>query len=170
MQPAILIPILIMLVGGIGYYFYTKMDQWWPRKRVEGSKGDDNSNAGMPYQPEYAYIHNNKTRKEYEGFIPAEKVADMMGNFKTLGENLTFSTGKKGYEVTLKENGDYEPVLLTPPGKNDDPYQLYYETNHPEMSIYMKGMFENKSLLAKYGQVLWWIAVMGFLMFMWSQS
>ena len=159
-----------MLVGGIGYYFYTKMDQWWPRKKVEGSKEADTSAADMPYQPEYAYIHDNKTRKEYEGFIPAEKVADMMVNYKTLGENVTFSTGKKGYEVILLEDGSYKPVLLTPPGKNDNPFQLFYETTHPEMPFYMKGMFENKSLLAKYGQVLWWIAVMGFLMFMWSQS
>lgn len=175
MNPMVLIPILTAMAGGIFYYIYTLVNKKYSRKRVKGGPGGIKEEINelikeIEYEPVYAYIHNISTLREYFDFIPGEDVKKIIENYETLGQQLTFDDNKKGYEVVKATDGNYVPVIPPPPGENDDPSQLYYESEHPDIKLMMRSMFANKSLLAKYGQVLWWIAVMGFLMLMWTQS
>jgi len=168
MKPEIFMPVLIGLACGIIYYFYTILNRRYPRKRMGSIEGEEDEE--IVYEPVYAYIHDVMSLREYFGFVPAENVKEVMDKYKTLGQQLTFDDNKKGYEMVRQADGNYKPVIPPPPGENDDPSQLYYESEHPDIKLMMKSMFANKSLLEKYGQVLWWIAVMGFLMLMWTQS
>ena len=51
--------------------------------------------------------------------------------------------------------------------KDDNPVELNYDTEHPEYEIILSKLLrEEKNFMQKYGQVLWWAAVIGFIIFM----
>ena len=120
-------------------------------------------------------IADNITAMIFNTFISPEAAKEVIGIYGTLGRQWE-REGKKIYALNrYKDDKDGQvklrPIVISSQITNA-PAELHYDLQQPEVGIVISEMLkdDDKPFLEKYGKVLWWIAVMGFLAFMWSQS
>ena len=175
LSPEIYIPILVFGVGILFYYFYRKVGDMYPKKKRDGTKEADGPETKTPPMPlgesVYAQVFDNTgiVPMWYWDTIPGNVVSRIMQDHETLGIQQDTDDGKKAYQL-VKDKTDkvqsYSPVKY-PILKDDDPVSLNYDTEHPEYEVILQEMLsEEKNFMQKYGQVLWWAAVIGFIIFM----
>jgi hypothetical protein len=167
LNPMILIPILLFAVGGIGYYVYYKIGKKYPAKKKDG---EDKEKAPLysRFEPIYAQVFDNTlpVPRWYWATLSGHIVEKIVLTHKTLGIQQDTDNGKKAYQLIRTAKEEYHPVGY-PRLKDDNPVELNYDTEHPEYEIILQEMLtEEKNFMQKYGQVLWWAAVIGFLIFM----
>ena len=174
LRPEIFIPIILSAVLAGLYYFYRKMGMKYPRKkRGEPEAGAKPGKEPIKvYEPVYAQVFDNTlvVSQWYWETIPGNEVARIIADHKTLGIQQDTDDGKKAYQLVKNVNdegvGSYRPVTY-PILKDDNPVELNYDTEHPEYEIILaKLLSQEKNFMQKYGQVLWWAAVIGFIIFM----
>jgi len=118
------------------------------------------------YGPIMAGVYDNESRRvDYFCEIPAEIVNKIVGEHGTLGRQWN-RDGKYIYAMVKdkKYTSGYCPINIEPRSDND-PVKLHYDMQQPEIAVLMN-MEEEKNFLQKYGMVLWWVAVMAFIIFM----
>ena len=178
MNPVILVPILLFGVGFLVYYFYRKLGIKYPRKK-RGETTEDGKTEGEEEKkqqellPLYAMVLDNAdpvVRRWYWDMIPGNVVGRILEDHKTLGIQHDTEDNKKAHVLIKSLNGEgvasYSPIKI-PILKDDSPVELNYDTEHPEYEIILsKLLSEDKNFMQKYGQVLWWAAVIGFIIFM----
>lgn len=171
-QPMVLIPILIFIALALGYYFFAKARK--PRRKLEETgEAAETTGTGeeaekeVIYEPITARVLDNKLGRIYNEEIPASVVKEIVEAHKTLGRQWD-RYGKKLYGLIKDAEGNYKP-MITPSAISNSPVELHNDMQQPEVEI-LFDMSADKGFLQKYGQILWWVAVMAFIMFMWSQS
>jgi len=165
-NPMIFIPIIIFLLGGIGFYVFRKINNKYPQKRREGK--EEERELYSRFDPVYAQVFDNTGVKPrwYWQTIPGALVEKIFTKYETLGILQDTEDGKKAYQLVRIAKEDYKPIKY-PRLKEDNPVELNYDTEHPEYEIILAEMLAaEKNFLQKYGQVLWWAAVIGFIIFM----
>lgn len=133
--------------------------------RTDAVIGDGNINVRLA---------DNKTAKIYNTTISEKTALAIFNEYKTLGREWN-REGKKlfGLNRFLANDGTWQLKPIIPPNQiTNSPNKLFNDIQQPAIGLVVSEMLrdEDKPFLEKYGVVLWWIAVMGFLMFLWANS
>ena len=163
----ILLVIFLSVVSYIAYRIYTK--------RKNKAAGPNLSGEEIETAVIVAMVVDNITGKYHEIMdIPWATAKEIVGKFGTLGR-LWDLDGKKVYALNKYQGDDgeaaYRPIILSNRITND-PTELHYNLKQPAIELVIDEALrdEEKPFMERWGVWLWWIAVMGFLGFMWSQS
>ena len=155
-DPAILVPILIFGIGFLCYYVLKKNKR---RKYQANEQGD----KILEDEPVLCRVADNLTGHISLRTIPFQDIMTVLEIHHTLGRQRDWE-GKKVYGLCKHKDGQYEPIL--PPTEiTQSATELYEDMQFPEVEI-LYDMREEKTFSQKYGQLLWWIAVIGFIIFM----
>ena len=180
MNPVVLIPILLFGVGAAIYYFRSKIEKLYPKKKKAGAIESEPTEIieGTTFEPIYAMVLDNSdpiVKRWYWDTIPGSIVKHILEVNKTLGIQHDTEDNKKAHILiktlepgNLNPNMDkvYKPISI-PILKDDSPVELNFDTEHPEYEIILSSLLtEEKNFLQKYGMVLWWAAIIGFIIFM----
>ena len=168
MDAGIIIPILIFIAAALLYYLYHKMKEKQPPKDKVVAEGDTKSSTSQTYEAIYAQVFDNTlvVPRWYWSMIPGVIVSEIIKNYKTLGIQQDTDDNKKAYQLVRLGKYDFKPVSY-PTLEADNPVELNYDTEHPEYELILSTLLrEEKSFMQKYGQVLWWAAVIAFIIFM----
>lgn len=119
----------------------------------------------------FSHVQDDIQGKVYCTDVPLSKITELP-NFKRDFE------GKKVFDLVRKERLDtesgevsdyYEPI--PGPSHYGTSISLFYDMQHPEIKIAGKEMLtDDKTFMEKYGQILWWGAVMAFIGLMYMQG
>ena len=140
---------------------------------------EDEKTAPIPEpEPIYAIVLDSsdpRVKRWYWEMIPGTVVNHILEANNTLGIQHDTEDNKKAHILiktlepsNLDPNMDkvYKPINI-PILKDDNPVELNYDTEHPALEILLADiMTEEKNFLQKYGMVLWWAAIIGFIIFM----
>jgi len=149
-----------------GFYY------WQKRKGVftkEEKPVEEKEKGNIPCR-----IADNITGRIYNESITQSQANVIIKEHKTLGRQWD-RDGKKIYGLNKYEdpagNPCFRPIVV-PSQITNAPSELHNDMQQPEIAIIMTELMkdEDKNFAEKYGQMLWWIAIMCFLAFMWSQS
>jgi len=172
-NPLYYVAIIICLVAVGGLYYLRKRSGWIRHGKKEGS-GFKESNEEVEEGDILCRIADNITGRIYNAWITKKQTDEIIEEHKTLGRQW-FRDGKRIYGLNRYEVevGTIKLRPITIPSQiTNAPSELHNDMQQPEIVIIMNELLkdEDKPFIEKYGQILWWIAVMGFLAFMWSQS
>jgi hypothetical protein len=166
LQPSTLIPILIAVIL-IGIYFiYSKYFK--KKDKIQGE-----NEIAIEHGPVNARIYDNLTGTVYNAKIPGDEAQKIIATFGSLGRKWD-RYGKKLYAINKTQDGKgntvYQPVPIPDSIKNS-PRSLHDDIQHPEVAIiYGESMKEDKSFADKWGKLIWWIAVMGIIIWLMMSS
>lgn len=171
-DPAVIIPILLSGIFTLLYFVWRYWDKKYPR-RQRGAVADvdvDVSNTEVPKYPSVlAVVFDNTDRLSPLVFedvtIDGFEVEKIILRSNHLGSQLKLPSGKKGFPLVKNDDGYdlVEEIELSP----DSPIRLNNDTEHGAFAILLKRVLTKEgSFMQKYGQVLWWAAVIGFIIFM----
>jgi len=154
----ILLVVALAIIAYVAYKVYKKRDKQTRIQQVSSIT---------------ALVVDNETAKLYK-FVElslevAKKIVDKHG---TLARLWDFD-GKRVYafvRTLVDGEQDYTPVTLSQSKR--DPAELHYNLKQPAVELFIEEALkdDDKSFIDQWGVWLWWIAVMGFLGFMWSQA
>lgn len=179
-NPAIYVPILIFIAGMGAYLIYNK---WFkkpepiPETLPDTSPGEE---PGAETDPVKDYINkmelpdlipvfilDDQKAMFYDAEITKEEATNILATHKTLGRQFD-RDGEKVYYINIEKDGKKRPVPL-PKGISNSPTGLYDDMQHPEVAI-LYDVTPEGTLMSKYGQLLWWVAVIGFIVMLAIQS
>ncbi len=174
LQSNVYFPVLVGLCAIFLSYYLFKLYG----KKKGGSNQQEkipkvSSDIQYPKEGILCRIADNITGRIYNARITPEQAKDILKEHKTLGRQWD-REGIKVYGLNKYENDkgiiSFRPIQ-TPSAIDTAPSELHNDIKQPWIGMIMSELLkEDKSFAQKYGQVLWWIAVMGFLLFMWSQA
>lgn len=167
LQPNVFIPLIVGILAVVLYFIFTKINQRYPRKRPKGKDEEEGESIEPIYEPIEARVADNILGRIYNTTISAKDVKKIIEKYGTLGRRWN-REGKQVYGMVKLEDGDYKPII--PPKQiSSAPSELHDDMKQPEVEVLMD-MREEKSFFGKYGQLLWWTAVMAFIIFMMTQG
>ena len=172
LNPAIFIPILIFTLAAIVYLIYSLLQTENTRKG--GAPVRAATPKSIACSPIYAFIADNTNRvtpKCYEARLNGDDIERILNNNEDLGIELTLPSGKRGFLLTknVVTNTKRVEYHLPPeiPLSKDSPIGLNSDTFHFALeNLYKIITTVEGSFLQKYGQALWWAAVIAFIIFM----
>jgi len=169
-DPMVYIPVLVSIIAIAGYYYWERLNLWFRHIKKEPTETKDEVEEGEIL----CRIADNITARIGNENITQVQADEIIKEHNTLGRQW-FRDGKRIYGLNRYENEKGEIKLrpiIVPSQITNSPSQLHNDMQQPEIAIIMTELMrdEDKPFIQKYGQILWWIAIMGFLAFMWSQS
>jgi len=174
LNPAIFIPILIFTLAAIVYLIYSFLQTENTRKG--GTPGRATTPNSIAHSPIYAFIADNTNRvtpKCYEASLNGDDLEKILDKNDDMGIELTLPSGKRGFLLT-KNVVDLGVEYHLPPEiplSKDSPIGLNSDTFHFALeNLYKIITTVEGSFLQKYGQALWWAAVIAFIIFMMVSS
>lgn len=122
----------------------------------------------------HARVADNIKGTIYDTEIIKETADKIRAEFGTLGRQWD-RYGRKVYALNrfLDDDGEIKlRPIKTPAQITNAPAALHNSLQQPEIGIIVAQMMkdDDKTFIEKYGVVLWWLAVMGFLGFMWANA
>ena len=178
-QPTIFIPVLVGLIIVFLYYLL--------KRRTKGSAKSSHKEEleiveGIITTPYYdadgnipVRVFDNYLARWYDTLMSIDTADKMVGAYGSLGRQ--WQGDEKRYFINRFKNarGEEELRPIVAPTKiisGYDPTELYQALKQPAIKIITQEMLsdDDKNFIEKYGVVLWWIAVMGFLAFMWANA
>lgn len=166
----IVIIVSLAIVGGLYYWQKRRVS----KKETADEPGEEKAETKGDI---FCRIADNITARIYNAYITQEQKDKIIKEFKTLGRQW-FREGKRVYALNKYEEQiggnmveKLRPIMI-PTQITNAPSELHNDMQQPEIAIIMTELMkdEDKPFIEKYGQILWWIAIMSFLAFMWSQS
>jgi len=159
-DPAVFIPILLFFLGLAGYYF-------WEKRKSKTLQVNKDGKEALGGKPVLCRVADNITGRIYNAWIPFEEIEKIIVAHGSLGRQWK-RDNKWVYALCKQKDESYAPII--PPNQvKNSPSGLYADMQFPEVSVLMD-MRVDQPFLQRYGQVLWWIAVMGFIVFMMVDS
>ncbi len=176
----------ILILGALGYTIYNKrVKNRQPSKpQVDVKKGNESlDNEAKPTIEDekvndllkrgtvMARIADNITGRIYNTEVTKDTLHKIIQKYGTLGRQWNREGTKiYGFNRFVDESGAVALQPIIPPSEaTNSPTDLYNHMQQPEIPILMD-MREEKSWAQKFGQVLWWVAVMAFIMFLWATN
>jgi hypothetical protein len=172
-------PIFLLGIAAVGVFLYLI----YRRQNKKGyeldtDKSEDDSPTDLKSKSTKGSflirLADNVTGRIYNTYLTKESAKEIKQEYTTLGRQWD-RDGKKVFGINrfINEKGEIKlrPIII-PPRINSAPYSLHNDIQQPEMAIVIAELLkeEGKNFLEKYGQVLWWIAVMAVIAFMWANS
>ena len=162
-DPALYLPILVGLAGVLAWYVYN-------RKYRKAKKGDDKLDGEQTEAKDtsllarvYCNLPLPARIKDDEDITPDEQKA-IIERSGTLGQ-IRDHYGKKKLILYQDDKGDLRPVPIPAVFIKSHPRKLYNDIRQPAAAV-VYDMSEEKDFLGKWGKLLWWVAVLAFIMFM----
>ena len=161
LQPAVIIPILVAGLGWVCWKYRAKcLPKYFKKGNVVANKDGDEVEEGAPV---YCRVADNNTGRIANILVPYKDIKKTLETYHTLGRQWK-RDNKDVYALCKLKDGTYKPII--PPNKiSHSPADLHGDLQFPEVAVLMD-MREEKAFFAKYGQVLVWAGVMGFIIFM----
>jgi hypothetical protein len=175
MQPQFGIPILLLATGALIW--------WWRDKKKHKNKiVVKHADNELSFDPVEARVADTITNKIYNSTISSDNVKQILLDFGTLGRRWLregkylygfkkyFKRDDKGAYLK-NEKGAYivaYKLIDEPDSIKNSPKSLHNDVQQYEVAAIYDEMLkdEDEPFLQKYGKVLWWIAVMAFIAFL----
>lgn len=161
-NPMVFIPILIGLLGVASYYLWQKM----PRgKAKSGTQVEEKK----PERLIPVHILDWGEKRDYNSSILESTAIAIKEEHGILG--IPLNEDGKGIIVLNKLKNKMWPIRL-PLAMSNAATELHYDVEQPEWPLMVDEILkeDDKPFIEKYGMVLWWMAVMGFLAFLWANA
>ena len=161
LQPQIIIPVLIVALGIIIWRMFDKRK----KQKTETAKPDGKDGSVIKHEPILARVADNITRKIFNRKIQGEVLEAIYKDIPNLGGGTWNRDGKKTIDINRYKDDKGEihwrrfPI---PTGIKNSPQEFHNDMQHPEVEI-LYDMKEEKSFTDKWGKLIWWIAVIGFI-------
>lgn len=134
----------------------------------------DNKEDKPAKDPELAYgepvlcrVADVPASRIYNEYITYNLALEIKRKYNSLGRKLN-REGKQVYGLIKTLENEYKPIPI-PDRIIYDPHQFFIDMQQQEVPIVMD-VTDDEGFMQKYGHLLWWVAVIAFIMFLWSQS
>jgi len=163
MQPTVIIPVVAGLLLVAAYYIYNRY--YKKGKEDEGKLAGELTEARDTALIARVYCNTPLPAriKDDQAITPEEQTA-ILARDGTLGQ-VRDHYGKKKLILYEDDEGVKHAIPTPAVFIKSHPRKLYNDIRQPAASV-VYDMSEEKSFVDKYGKLLWWVAVIAFIMFM----
>jgi len=166
------IGMIMAIIVGLGIVSAYYIFQVWLPKKKKTASSQDTSTIELP-ETIACRVADNITGRVYNASITKEQAAGIVEKHGTLGRQWD-RDGEKLYGLNKysEEGVEWLRPIIIPPNVRHSPVELFGDTQQPEIGIIMTELLkdEEKSLVEQYGKIFMWLAAIGVLLFIWSQS
>lgn len=165
----VILAISIAAIIGLAYFIYIRLQKQRDHAEIQHdkpTKGGLIKGEPEPIVP-VAILDDSgmppRLRYDTMPYSEIKAIADREGGI----DRVWTRSDKRLY--ALYQNIDGFSLLKQTYNRSHSPRILYDDTQLPEIEI-THDMSEDKNFIEKYGMILWWVAVMAFIMFLWVNA